>query len=133
MHRRVLVADLAGLDEIPQGVGDLLHRSGRGRGARSVAGDDEHRVERAGQACARVGLAVDERVARQLQAAVQRPGLLAADDPADGVAGPFDLLGRRAHLHFEDAVGDLAGQHEAEHQDHGQRQPQRQRHHAELQ
>ena len=45
VHGRVLVADLAGLDELAQGVGDLLHRAARGRRARSVAGHDQHRVE----------------------------------------------------------------------------------------
>ena len=133
MHGRVLVADLAGLDELAQGVGDLLHRACRGRRAGSVAGHHQHRVEGAGQAGTGVGGAVDQRVAGQLQAAVQRARLLTADDAADSAARPVDLLGRRPHLHLEDAVGDLAGQHEAERQDDGQRQPDRQSDDAQLQ
>ena len=71
VHGGVLVADLAGLDELAQGVGDLLHRSRCGRGARSVAGHHQHRIEGAGQTGTRIGGAVDQGVAGQLQAAVQ--------------------------------------------------------------
>ena len=81
----------------------------------------------------RVGGAVDQGVAGQLQAAVQRARLLATDDVADSVARPVDLLGGGAHLYLEDAVGDLTGQHEAERQDDGQRQADRQCDDAQLQ
>ncbi len=89
---------------------------------RPVAGHREHRVERARQTRPGVRLAVDQGVARKLQTAVERARLLAADDAAHGVAGALDLLGGRADLDLEDAVGDLARQHEAEHHDddHGQ-------------
>ncbi len=133
MDGRVLVAHLSGLDELAQGVGHLSRGARGRRGARPVARHDEHGVEGAGQARARVRLPVDEGVAGQLQAAVERARLLAADDSADGVAGPVDLLGGRAHLDLENAVGDLAGQHESEHQDDGERQPEREGHHSKLQ
>ncbi len=48
--RRELVADLPVLNERAQILRDLLGRSARRRRARTVTGDDEHRVERAGDA-----------------------------------------------------------------------------------
>ena len=121
VHGGVLVADLSGLDEVAQRLRDLVDRAGRGRRPRAVAGNHQHRVEGAGQrgAGGLAGLG-DQGVAGQLQAAVQRARLFTADDAADGVAGPVDLLGGGAHLDVEHPVGDLAGEHEAEHQDHGQ-------------
>jgi hypothetical protein len=133
VHHRVLVADLTRLDEIAESVGNLLHRTGSGRLARTVAGHHEDGVEGTGQPGAHVGLAIDEGVARQLQAAVQRAGFLATHDAAHGVAGTLDLLGGGTHLDLEDAIGDLTGQNETQHQDHGKRQPQSQRHHPQLQ
>ena len=46
---------------------------------------------------------------------------------------PVFVLGGGTNLDFEDAVGDLAGQHKPEHQNDGERQPQRQRDHPQLQ
>ena len=134
VHRRVLVGHLPGLDEIAQRVGQLVDGPGRGGGPRAITGHHQHRVERTGQTGAggRVGFR-RQRVAGQLQAAVQRARLFPADDPADRGPGPVDLLGGRADLDVKHAVGDLAGQHEAERQDHRQGHSERQSEHPKLQ
>ncbi len=84
----------------------------------SVNGDAK--IANAGHIGAGVGLAVDQGVAGQLQAAVQGTALFTADDAADGDPGAFHLLGGGLDLDLENPVGDLAGQHEAENQDDGQ-------------
>ena len=135
VHRRVLVADLPGLDEVAQrsrASGHRARRRSRPAGRRR-ARPARRRTRRPDRRRRPVGLATVNGVAGQLQAAVQRARLFAADDAADGGAGPLDLLGGRADLGVEHAVGDLAGQHEAEHHDHGQRQPERQGDHPQLQ
>ena len=71
-HRGVLIADLAGFDEIAQRARYLVDRSGGGGLARAVAGHHQHRVEGARQpgAGGLPGLG-EQGVAGQLQAAVQ--------------------------------------------------------------
>jgi hypothetical protein len=133
VHRGVLVGRLPGLDEAAQRVGHLVDGSGRTRGARAVAGHQQHRVERTGEAGARgrVGLR-RQCIAGQLKAAVQRARLLTVDDPSDGGARPLDLLDGGFDLDVEHPIGDLTGQHEAERQDHCQRQSKSQRHNSQL-
>ena len=134
VHGGVLVADLAGLDEVAQRVGHLVDGSGRGRRARAVAGHHQHRVECAGQTRAR------RSALRSMSVLRASCRLLSSERVSSPPTMPLTVVRARSissvaapHLDLEDAVGDLAGQHEAEHQDDGQRQPQRQRHHPQLQ
>lgn len=70
MDRRVLVADLAGLDEFTQGARNLSGRSRRSCLAGAVAGNQQNSIERARAAAFRTLAAVQQLVTGQLQAAL---------------------------------------------------------------